>query len=143
MIFRLIQERLTFVDLTLDAYIADQYRLLKLLYLTFTDSFDFAEINPKIKYQPDVDNWRTLRKTDEQTYWRQGLYLGSLDNSIEALVMTKPNEPARLKTYGEFEIEYLDTSSDTHKRLQTLPMSCIVFTLERDRCFGGCFVLKL
>lgn len=118
-VFRLIQQRLTFVDLTLDAHIANQYRLLKLLYLTFTDAFDFAEIHPKIEYHPDVNDWKTKRQADQQTYWRQGLYLGSLDNSIDALIASPPNEQARSKTYGEFELEYATKGSEAHKRLMT------------------------
>ncbi|HJP91542.1 MAG TPA: hypothetical protein VJ875_06275 [Pyrinomonadaceae bacterium] len=115
-IFRLIQQRLTFVDVTLDAYIANQYRLLKLLYLTFTDSFDFASIEPKIEYDPDAKDSGSKRKSKPQTYWRQGLYLGALDNAMDALLVTS-NDKARLKTYGEFELEYMDPTSDTYQRL--------------------------
>jgi hypothetical protein len=118
-IFRLIQERLTFVDLTLDAYIANQYRLLKLLYLTFTDPFEFALLQPKIEYDPDVRDWQSKRESDEQTYWRQGLYLGSLDNAIDTLLVTHSDKATRRKTYGEFELEYMDKHSDTRKRLAT------------------------
>jgi hypothetical protein len=118
-IFRLIQQRLTLVDLTLDAYMANQYRLLKLLYLTFTDPFDFAAIEPKIEYRPDVDDWKIKREADERTYWRQGLYLGSLDNAIDALLVARSDRGLLWKTYGEFELEYKDRDSDIHKRLDT------------------------
>jgi hypothetical protein len=116
-ILRLIQQRLTFVDLTLDAHIAHQYRLLKLLYLTFTDPFDFAAIHPKIEYNPDADDWKIKRELDEQTYWRQGLYLGSLDNAIDALLVMQNDQAVQWKTYGQFESEYKDKSSDTYRRL--------------------------
>jgi hypothetical protein len=119
-VFRLIQQRLTFVDLTLDLHIASQYRLLKLLYLTFTDAFDLANIAPRIEYRPDVDDWQAKRQQNEAKYWRQGLYLGSLDNSIDGLVVRTPDEKLRLKTYGEFESDFGDKQSDTHKRFQTL-----------------------
>ena len=119
-VFRLIQQRLTFVDLTLDEHIANQYRLLKLLYLTFTDPFDFAEIEPALEYHPDVKEWRTKRQENEQIYWRQGLYLGSLDNSIDALIVPDQNGKIRWKTFGEFESKFSDKSSNTHKTFLTL-----------------------
>jgi hypothetical protein len=119
-VFRLIQQRLTFVDLTLDEYIASQYRLLRLLYLTFTDSFDFAQIHPKLEYDPDVKSWQSKRKESEQIYWRQGLYLGTLDNAIDALIVTDKDGKSRWKTYGEFESEFSDKSSNTHKAFLTM-----------------------
>ncbi|MGA9998350.1 MAG: hypothetical protein WBP93_23250 [Pyrinomonadaceae bacterium] len=119
-VFRLIQQRLTFVDLTLDEHIANQYRLLKLLYLTFTDPFDFAEIDPKLKYNPDVKDWQDKRKENEQIHWPQGLYLGSLDNSIDALITTADqNGKVRLKTFGEFDSEFSDKNSDTYRMFMT------------------------
>ena len=118
-IFRLIQQRLTFIDLKLDAYIANQYRLLKLLYLTFTDPFEFASIEPRLDYRPDVEDWNTQREANPQTHWRQGLYLGSLDNAIDALLVMQEGQAPRLKTYGEFELEFEDQKSDTFKRLAT------------------------
>jgi hypothetical protein len=92
-IFRIIQQRLTFVDLSLDLRIAKQYGLLKFLYFTFTDSFDFAKLAPEIEYDPDKDGWEELRKSDQRKYWRQGMYLGALDNSIDAakLEQNQPN----------------------------------------------------
>jgi hypothetical protein len=118
-VFRLIQQRLTFIDVTLDVHIANQYRLLKLLYLTFTDPYDFAAIDPKLEYKPDVEDWRPKREENEQVYWRQGLYLGSLDNSIDALIVTDQNGKSRLKTFGEFDSEFTDENSNTHKMFLT------------------------
>ena len=118
-VFRLIQQRLTFVDLRLDAYIASQYALLKLLYLTFTDAFDFANMDPKIDYKPGDPNWQEKRTQDEAKYWRQGLYLGSLDNSIDALVTQTGGEKPRWTTYGEFELEFADQKSITYQRFLT------------------------
>jgi hypothetical protein len=119
-VFRLIQQRLTFVDLRLDADIASQYTLLKLLYLTFTDAFDFANMNPTIAYKPDDPEWDAKRKEDQPKFWRQGLYLGSLDNSIDALIVLHENEKPRWKTYGEFELEFGDHESPTYNRFLTL-----------------------
>jgi hypothetical protein len=118
-IFRIIQQRLTFVDLSLDLRIAEQYGLLKFLYFTFTDSFDFAKLAPEIEYDPDKDGWEELRKTDQKKYWRQGLYLGALDNSIDALIVSD-DQRVRWRTYGEFESEYRNKDSATHRAFGTL-----------------------
>jgi hypothetical protein len=117
-VFRLIQQRLTFVDLSLDSHIANQYRLLKFLYLTFTDAFDLANIDPKIEYYPDADDWEILRKENPEKYWRQGMYLGVLDTTIDALL--EPKEKMRWKTYGEFESEFKDRKSTTHTLFLTM-----------------------
>ena len=117
-VFRLIQERLTFVDLTLDSYIASQYRLLKLLYLSHTDAYDFAELAPQLEYRPDADDWEEQRKKKPEKYWRQGLYLGTLDNTIDALVVS--GDKSRCKTFGEFESEFRQTNSETHARFLSL-----------------------
>ncbi|MDX6404845.1 MAG: hypothetical protein QOH70_2300 [Blastocatellia bacterium] len=117
-IFRLIQQRLTFVDLTLDAHIANQYRLLKFLYLTFTDSFDFASIEPKIDYDPDVEGWKEKREEDQQKHWRQGLYLGILDNLIDALIAPIEAGKVRWKTYGEFEREFAEDGSEVRRQFE-------------------------
>jgi hypothetical protein len=118
-VFRLIQQRLTFVDLSLDFQIANQYRLLKLLYLTFTDSFDFAKVSPEINYDPDIDDWKLERQNNEKKYWRQGMYLGVLDNSIDALIVTAENGNARLKTYGEFDTDFGTRASATRNSFMT------------------------
>jgi hypothetical protein len=54
-IYRLIQRRLTLVDLTVDPHINSQYLLAKRLYISFTDDFEFARIEPSIDYDPNTD----------------------------------------------------------------------------------------
>jgi hypothetical protein len=132
-VFRLIQQRLTFVDLTLDAHIANQYRLLKLLYLTFTDPYDFAGVEPKLEYKPDVEgkDWRTKRQENEQVHWPQGLYLGTLDNALDALILADTQGKTRLKTFGEFESEYSDKNSRTHQMLMPVAEVLLGFHPQR------------
>jgi len=114
-IFRIIRQRLTFVDLTLDDHIASQYGLLKLLYLTFTDSFEFAKIAPVLKYDPDVNDWKAKVAENEAKYRRQGLPVGYLDNSIDALIISSDDGRVRWKTYGEFDREIRDPQSLTRE----------------------------
>lgn len=94
---------------------ANQYRLLKCVYLTFTDAFDFANLAPKIDYDPDVDDW--ARRQNPQKHWQQGMYLGVLDNSIDSLLV--PNKKMRWKTYGQFELEFKNQQSDTLATFRT------------------------
>ncbi len=115
-VLRLIQRRLTFVDLTLDSHIAGQYRLLRLLYLTFTDDFVFAACARALPYDPNVDDWEPERKKDPARRWRQGIYLGVLDNTIDALVS---KDGASCITFGEFEAAHKDTNSTVHKLFLT------------------------
>lgn len=112
-VFKLIQRRITFVDLTVEPQIRAQYQLAKALYFSFTDHFDFAQVQPVIAYDPHVSNWKKLRLTDPVKYWRQGIPAGRLDVAVEALIFQQASVPARLKSYGEFEAEYLTQNSPT------------------------------
>jgi hypothetical protein len=116
-VYRLIQQRLTFVDLGLDPHFARQYRLLKFLYLTFTDAFEFADAEPKLAYDPAVEDWEQRRKEAPAKYWRQGMNLGALDNTIDALLV--PGDQPRWKTYVEFEAEFKVENSGTRRAFQT------------------------
>jgi hypothetical protein len=82
-IFRLLQNRLTLVDLTVDQRISNQYLTAKLLYITFTEDFVLAKFEPELHYQPFVAAWEKRRAEEPRRYWRQGLTLGRLDAAIE------------------------------------------------------------
>jgi hypothetical protein len=115
-ILRLIQRRLTFIDLSLDNHIAGQYALLKFVYLTFTDAFDFARMDPPIPYDPNVGNWQQARSSNPSKHWRQGLNVGTLDNAIDALLTPKDTVP--WMSYGQFEAAFRDPNSTTSKAVQ-------------------------
>ena len=85
-VFKLIQRRLTFIDLTVEPHIKAQYYLAKAIYLSFTDSFDLAEAHPTIPYNPDAPAWKELRKREPSQYWRQHLPVGRLDVAVEGLI---------------------------------------------------------
>jgi hypothetical protein len=101
-LFKLMQRKLTFVDLTLDPAISNQYTLLKIIYLTFTCDFEFSRCGKQIEYNPNVNDWEVKRKLNPQKYWRQGLALGRLDNALEEM-LTKEDGKIRLITFGEYE----------------------------------------
>lgn len=60
-LFKIIQQNLTFVDLSVDKGIAANYTLAKILYLSFTCDFELAAISPAIKYNPSVANAEAVR----------------------------------------------------------------------------------
>jgi len=104
-IIRLIQQRLTIVDLSVDPRINAQYLLAKFLYLSYTDDFEFARLLSPLEYEPNQRNWRELRQKEPEKYWRQGLPFGRLDTATEGLIH-ESNNIRRIKSYGEFEAHY-------------------------------------
>jgi hypothetical protein len=102
-VFRLLQEKLTLVDLEVDARIRDQYLLAKWVSLSFTDDFSLAQAAPRLHYTPFVQNWSIARQSDPARYWRQGVPVGRLDSAVDVLITVGANGVPRILTYGEFE----------------------------------------
>jgi hypothetical protein len=101
-IFRLLQQRLTGVDLSLDQRLRTQYEVLKLLFLSFNADFDLARCAPVLPYEPDKTDpdergRETLLAADPARYARQGLYRGILDVVVESMIVD-----GRSLTFGEF-----------------------------------------
>jgi hypothetical protein len=101
-IFRLIQRSTTLVDLNLDPSIRLRYALLKESYLTWTDDFGLAQLEPALCYRPHEVNWSKLRQERPQIYWRQGLVIGNLDRLVDAMVVVDGSSP-RPMNFGEWE----------------------------------------
>jgi hypothetical protein len=114
-IFRLMQAKLTFVDLNLDKKIRVQYSLIKQIYLSWTDDFEFAR-RASLQYTPNVENWKELRLEHPEVYWRQGLPMGILDITISLLL---DKDKQRLLTYGEFETSIVDNTY-TNKQIELI-----------------------
>lgn len=110
-VFKLIQRRITFVDLSVEPQIKAQYNLAKVIYVSFTDDFDFARLEPAIIYDPNNPDWRELRNVDSIMHWRQGIPVGRLDVAAEGLILREASAPARLRSFGEFEAEYFKEES--------------------------------
>jgi len=108
-IIKLIQRLLTLVDLTVDRHINHQYALAKWLYLSFTEDFALAMVVPRLEYDPNHEQWREKREKYPETYWRQGIFTGTLDNAVEALIVHDPNGIVRCMSFGEFENSYQTT----------------------------------
>jgi hypothetical protein len=90
--FKILQDRLTTVDLELDPLIKKIYLISKHLYATFSSDTDLAEI-AEIPYK---------------TY-DQGIFVGYLDNATEELIKhyDEPNKVPRIKSFGEFNKQYV------------------------------------
>jgi hypothetical protein len=101
-ILRLIQRSTTLLDLTLDPSIRLRYALLKEGYLTHTDDFGLARVDPVLRYDPNAADWQTRREADPGVYWRQGLMIGRLDRLLDAMV-TAEGTSRRPMDFGEFE----------------------------------------
>lgn len=115
-IFRLLQDRLTLVDLTVDRRISNHYLLAKSLYISFTDDFVLAQIQPALEYNPFIDDWQEERYRQPEKHWRQGLPLGRLDAAIETMVKPMQDGPGRCMSFGEFEAAfYQDLKSEESK----------------------------
>lgn len=115
-IFKQMQSRLTFVDMSLDMGIAAQYALSKILYLTFTCDFELAEFQPALPYSPEVKDWKTKRKENPQEYWRQGIALGRLDNALDELLINNDGQ-INLCTFGQCEKLFRSQSDESATNL--------------------------
>jgi hypothetical protein len=116
-IIKLIQRRLTLVDLTVDLHINYQYLLAKWLYRSFAHDFRLASMEPRLEYDPNSEEWHERRETHPKKYWRQGIVAGRLDNAVEALIIGEPNGILRCMSFGEFESIYNDP--DTSGKFDT------------------------
>jgi hypothetical protein len=81
--FRILQSKLTTVDLRLDNKINLQYMLAKKLYETFTMDDKLAELEPKLEYTvtnsiDGIGKW----KKQPKKFRKQGFNFGSLDKHI-------------------------------------------------------------
>jgi hypothetical protein len=94
--FKLLQHRLTNIDLKLDQAINIQYILAKILYYTFSSSPGLARTHPPIPYDPDQigaeakgleeSNKKEKRIKYPERFWLQGLKVGTIDILSETLI---------------------------------------------------------
>lgn len=102
-VYRLLRERLTFVDLGVAPRIQMKYLLAKIYYFSFTEDFPLAAIEPALAYNPFVDNWHTKRAEDPKKYWRQGTNIGWVDIAVDSLLATDGAGNRYVMSFGEFQ----------------------------------------
>jgi hypothetical protein len=120
--FKLLQNRLTNIDLKLDRSINIQYILAKILYYTFSSSPDLARCDPAIPYDPDQigaeskeleeSTKRERRVKYPEKFWLQGLKVGTIDILAETLIVSEKggDNNSRIKSFGEFEQQFFKKS---------------------------------
>lgn len=114
--FKLVQRRLTFVDLSLDLQSYRQYEILKKAYQTLPDDFTLAKRKEdELNYMPKGDQAKALKHEQPKIYWRQGVPSGILDNAVDSLIAKEADSSLRVKSYAEFESEYKDEQSNVSK----------------------------
>jgi hypothetical protein len=107
-IFRLLQNKLTLVDLTVDERISNQYLIAKWLYISFTEDFVLAQITPTLGYEPFAKGWEEKRNKVPEKYWRQGVNLGRLDVAVEGMIKQMSDGIERCLSFGEFETAFYE-----------------------------------
>jgi hypothetical protein len=118
-IWRLLKDRLTNVDCSVDKGVYFRYQLARQLYSTFHHDDILASLSPVLQYDPRVSDWRTKRLEFPEKHWWQGLTRGRLDRVIEIFI-TGDNMAKRLLTFGEFEDVYLTTYESCDRSRQKI-----------------------
>lgn len=103
---RILQRRLTAVDLALDSRLKTQYRLLRMLYRSMTEDQPLAQRSPPILYDP---NWAYSEENERESqisaqpdmYIRQGIYRGTLDQLVDAMIVCD-RDLERVMSFSEF-----------------------------------------
>jgi hypothetical protein len=119
-LLKIIQSRLTLIDLSLDRKIWLQYTLTRQSFFAFGDEFLFASLGNSLIYEPFDKEARTKSKSDPAAYWRQGLPLGVIESAIEVLLTTDKEGNKRLMTYAECEAEYNDEKSRVREQFDAI-----------------------
>ena len=128
---RILQRRLTAVDLDLDSRLKTQYRLLRILYRSITDDQAIAERNPRLPYDPDSADPEdpdrdALIAADPQKYLRQGMYRGNLDRLVDAMII-REQERERVMSFGEFLQFKRDSRTELFQLMPYLELLLIGF----------------
>jgi hypothetical protein len=116
---KILQRRLTAIDLSLEPRLQLHYELLKQVFITFADDFRLTEQDPKLRYEPDeADNPSRDRLLLEAPaiYRRQGFYIGTLKLIAEAMIKNDDGG-ARCASFGEFLVDWDDSSSNLARLL--------------------------
>ena len=68
-VFRLLQRRLTFLDIGLDESVGQRYRIARALYSMLAEHHDLARIEPALPYDPHGPEADARRKRSPARYW--------------------------------------------------------------------------
>jgi hypothetical protein len=108
--FRLIESALTIVDIRLDRYLADQFKLGKIAFSMFTKDFNLAGSGDKLRYEPQVKGAREALRAPA-VYADQALLWGTLETAVQHLIVYSEGK-GRLLYYGEFDSTMKQSASE-------------------------------
>ena len=118
-VFKIMQRRLTAVDMRLDPKIKALYLFAKQFYLAFSDDFTFARTRPSLSsYDPEREGWKELRIKSPGMVWKQGITWGRLDSAVESLVVSPEGQAERCMSFGEFQRAWRDKEKDLKARFE-------------------------
>jgi hypothetical protein len=117
---RLMNEKLTQTDFSLDRSVLHVFVLAKLYREILTDPFLLIDHPPALVYDYVVPHGQNgdYSVCDERHQYIQHLYTDELDTAVDALVVYD-NEHLKLKRYGEFRTELGDSTKDTFDRFRS------------------------
>jgi hypothetical protein len=114
--YKILQRKLTRVDLGLEPNLRWQYELVRAAFDTFTDDHKLASIEPRLDYDPESDRGKlgnVMNSTGApDVYRKQGYYWGTLDQIVEAMIVAEGGVQ-RCKSFGEFLIDLQRSDSAT------------------------------
>ncbi len=97
---RLLERRITSIDLGLSPTKAVVFALLREYERAMGADFDLARQAPQLDYDPNADSELPI---DSGGRFRQGLVAGRRDILVDAQIVREPGEPARSLNFGELE----------------------------------------
>lgn len=118
---KMLQRRLTRIDLSLEPRLRTQYELLKVMSAAWTWDFELAKGPPELRYQPDKadadqPNREQLLDEDPAQFRRQGLYFGVLDTLSESMLAP---DGSRCRSFAEFLAEWDHPTSPVCAHVET------------------------
>lgn len=102
----LIQRRLTYVDLTLDLALSQQYRFARTALGIWNSGFDLAAAAPAVDYRPHDTNAERLAAEDPKVFGLQHLFAGQIDRIAGRLTVSDGEHMPRHRGFGEFDDSY-------------------------------------
>jgi hypothetical protein len=108
---KLLQRRLTLIDLSLDDSIFIQYTLARELLDAFSADFQLANRTPRLPYQLEPADSTEGELSGMGLSRRQGIHRGVVDAVTESLIVQQDGRPLRIRGFAEFEAEYRDDQS--------------------------------
>jgi hypothetical protein len=103
--YRLLERRITSIDLSLDPNKAIVFALLREYDRALGADFDLAQQAPALDYDPNDESELPIGSGGR---FRQGLVAGRRDILADAMIRRDPGEPARSCNFGELERALVD-----------------------------------